>query len=140
MAAVERSQIGVERSQIGMDAQMEGRRRRLGISRPVLARRSGVSLPTVNRILGGGCEHATYASLKAVAQALGMDFALKSTVDELDLAEQQARAKAEVIARMVQGTSALESQAVDPETYRQIVAQTVHVLMAGSRRKLWSPG
>ena len=109
------------------------------MSRAVLARRSGVSLPTVNRIVGGGVEHATYASLKAVADALGMDFELKNTIDELDLAEQQAQAKAEVIARMVQGTSALESQAVDPETYRQIIRQTVHELMAGPRRRLWSP-
>jgi len=40
---------------------------------------------------------------------------------------------------MVQGTSALESQAVDSETYRQMVRQTMHELMAGSRRRLWNP-
>jgi transcriptional regulator with XRE-family HTH domain len=109
------------------------------MSRPLLAQRSGVSLPTVNRILGGDAGHTAYATLKAVARALGMDFELKSTIGEQDFAEQQARAKAEVIARMVQGTSALESQAVDADTYRQIVGQTVHLLMAGSRRRLWSP-
>ncbi len=111
----------------------------LGMSCPLLALRSGVSLPTVQRILRDGGEHATYASLRAVAQALGMDFELRNTCDAQAFAERQAQAKTEVIARMVQGTSALESQAVDSGTYRQMVSQTVHELMAGPRRRLWSP-
>jgi transcriptional regulator with XRE-family HTH domain len=118
---------------------MERRRKALGISRPCLARRSGVSLPTVNRMLSGGCEHSTYANLRAVALALGMDVEVRSTVSEQEFAEHEAQSKAEVIARLVQGTSALESQAVDADTYGQIVRQTVHELMAGSRRRLWSP-
>jgi hypothetical protein len=68
-----------------------------------------------------------------------MDFELRSTTDEQAFAERQARTKAEAIVRMVQGTSALESQAVDSDTYRQMVSQTVHELMAGPRRKLWNP-
>jgi transcriptional regulator with XRE-family HTH domain len=117
---------------------MERRRKALRMSRPALALRSGVSLPTVNRILGDAVLHATFANVMAVAAALGMEFELKTTIDEQDFAEEQAQAKAELIARMVQGTSALESQAVDPDTYRQIVRQTVHDLMAGPRRRLWS--
>ena len=127
-------------SQSEIAAQLERRRRALGMSLPILAQRSGASLPTVNRILRGAADRASYATLKAVARALGMDFELRSTIGEYEFAEQQARVKAEVVARMVQGTSALESQAVDADTYRQIVAQTVHALMAGSRRRLWSPG
>ena len=129
----------VGHSPLGITAQMERRRKGLGISRPLLARRSGVSLPTVNRILGGGGEHAAYSSLKAVALALGMEFELRNLTDEQEFSEQQAQSKAEVIARMVQGTSALESQAVDLDTYKQIVRQTAHELMAGSRRRLWNP-
>jgi len=105
----------------------------------LLALRSGVSLPTVQRILRDGGEHATYATVKAVAHALGMDLELRNTVDEQDFAERQARTKAEAIVRMVQGSSALESQAVDAETYRHMVDQTVHELMAGPRRRLWNP-
>lgn len=104
----------------------------------LLAERSGVSLPTVQRILRDGEEHTTFANLKAVAKALGMNFELRDTCDEHDFAEQQALMKAEAIASMVQGTSALESQAVDRDSYRQMVKQTVHELMAGSRRRLWS--
>ena len=68
-----------------------------------------------------------------------MDFELRSTSDEQAFAERQAETKAEVIVRMVQGTSALESQAVDSDTCRQMVSQTVHELMAGPRRRLWNP-
>jgi transcriptional regulator with XRE-family HTH domain len=119
-------------------AKMEGRRKALGLSRQVLSRRSGVSLPTVNRILGGGLENSTFANITSIANALGMDIEIKNTIDEQGMAEQQAQAKAESIARMVQGTSALESQAVDNETYKQIILQTCHELMAGPRRRLWS--
>jgi transcriptional regulator with XRE-family HTH domain len=127
------------RSQSGIAVQMQRRRKALRISCQLLALRSGVSLPTVQRILHDGGEHATYATLTAVARALGMDFELRSTSDEQAFAERQAQTKAEVIARMVQGTSALESQAVDSDTYRQMVSQTVHELMAGPRRRLWNP-
>ena len=124
--------------QSGVAVQMRRRRNALRISCKLLALHSGVSLPTVQRILRDGGEHATYANLTAVARALGMDFALKSTCNEQTFAERQAETKAKVIARMVQGTSALESQAVDSGTYRQMVKQTVHELMAGTRRRLWS--
>jgi hypothetical protein len=90
-------------------------------------------------MLRNGERHATYANLEAVAAALGMGFELRCRCNEEDLAEQQALTKAEAIARMVQGTSALESQAVDDETYAQIVKQTVRELMIGPRRRLWSP-
>jgi transcriptional regulator with XRE-family HTH domain len=105
----------------------------------LLAERSGVSLPTVQRILRDGGEHTTYANLEAVALALGMSFELRSTCDEQDFAEQQALTKAKAIARMVQGTSALESQAIDSDAYQQMVKQTVHELMTGTRRRLWEP-
>ena len=68
-----------------------------------------------------------------------MDFELRNTADEQTFAEQQAESKARTIVRIVQGTSALEAQGVDSGTRQQMVKQTVHQLMAGSRRKLWSP-
>ena len=54
------------------------------------------------------------------------------------LTVEQARKKAEQVARLVQGTSALESQAVDAKTYKRLVEKTYHELLAGSRRRLWS--
>jgi transcriptional regulator with XRE-family HTH domain len=130
--------MGTSFSQSGIATLMERRRKSLGMSRQILAKRSGVSVPTVNRVLGDGWENTSYANLKAIATALGMEFELRNTVNEQIFAEQQAEAKARTIARMVQGTSALEAQAVNPETYMQIISQTMHELMAGSRRRLWS--
>ena len=118
--------------------ELERRRKALGISRQLLAQRSGVSLPTVARILSSSVENSTFANLRSVARALGMDFEIKSTANAQEFAEQQAYTKAKKIARLVQGSSALESQAVDNETYHQIISQTTHELMAGSRRRLWS--
>ena len=129
----------IRQAPVEIAAQMERRRKALRMSCPLLAMRSGVSLPTVQRILHNGGEHATYANLMAVARALGMEFELKDTSDAQTFMEQQAQTKAEAIASMVQGTSALESQAVDSDTYPQMVRQTVHELMAGPRRRLWSP-
>ncbi len=102
-----------------------------------LASRSGVSEPTIKRILGGRLDEASFANVTAVAQAMGskLDFR-ESDVDELCRA--QARKKAELVARLVQGTSALESQAVDSVTYQRLVEKSYHELLAGSRRRLWT--
>jgi transcriptional regulator with XRE-family HTH domain len=102
-----------------------------------LAERSGVSMPTVKRILGGQIGEASFAKVAAIVQALGVSIDLDET-DADELCRRQARLKAEQIARLVQGTSALESQAVDSETYNRLVEKSYHELLAGSRRRLWS--
>jgi transcriptional regulator with XRE-family HTH domain len=130
--------INHDHSSCKIALELERRRKALGISRQLLAQRSGVSLPTVTRILCASVENSTFANLKSVARALGMDFEIKEIANPQEFAEQQARSKAKKIASLVQGTSALESQAVDDETYNQIISQTTHELMAGSRRRLWS--
>lgn len=113
------------------------RRAALGMSLATLARRSGVSEPTVNRIFGGRLGAASFANVDAVARALGVSLAIaESDVDRACRA--QARHKAEQIARLVQGTSALESQAVDAATYNRLVEKSYRELLAGSRRRLWS--
>ena len=113
------------------------RREALGMSFSTLARRSGVSEPTVKRILGGQLGEASFANVAAVAQALGATLALQET-DADELCRRQARRKAEHVARLVQGTIALESQAVDAQVYRRLVEKSYHELLAGSKRRLWS--
>ena len=57
--------------QFGIGARIGNwRRKALRMSRKLLALRSGVSLPTVTRIVRNGGEHATYANLTAVARRL----------------------------------------------------------------------
>jgi transcriptional regulator with XRE-family HTH domain len=113
-------------------------RESLGMSYAVLASRCGVSLPTVQRILQqGGIGAASFANVAAVANALGATLDM-STPDPDELCRRQARHKAEQVARLVQGTSALESQAVDRESYNQLIEKSYRQLLAGSKRKLWS--
>jgi transcriptional regulator with XRE-family HTH domain len=113
------------------------RREALGMSFAVLASRSGVSEPTVKRILGGRMGEASFANVVAIADALGVSLNASETAPD-ELCRQQARCKAERIARLVQGTSALENQAVDAPAYQRLVEQCYHELLAGSKRKLWA--
>lgn len=116
---------------------LTARRKALGMTHAALAERSGVSEPTVKRILAGHLAEASFANVAAIAQALGASFSL-SEIDPDELCRQQARAKAEHIARLVQGTSALENQALDAQTYNRLVERSYHELLAGPRRRLWS--
>ena len=114
------------------------RRKDLGISFEALAKRSGVSMPTVVRILSGKNPHASFANVAAIADALGMTVSLRSTVSAQAIREHQAETKARKLVGMVQGTSGLESQAVDAEQIDAMTRQTLHELLAGSSRVLWS--
>lgn len=113
------------------------RREALGMSVSALAERSGVSEAAVKRILGGRAPEASYAHVMAIAGVLGVAVGGEE-VGEDELLRREARAKAERVARLVQGTSALESQAVDRGTYERLVERSYHELLAGSRRRLWS--
>src|SRR5437868_1902312 len=112
------------------------RRRKLGISYAALARRSGVSMPTVVRLLSGRHLSASLRNVVAVADALGVDFQVREVTPVHELREQQAAQKAQRLTRMLQGTSGLEAQALDRETVSAMTRQTVHELLAGSPRKL----
>jgi transcriptional regulator with XRE-family HTH domain len=116
--------------------QLDLRRRKLGMGLGALARKSGVSMRTVCRVLKGQGE-VSFAGVCAIASALGMRVDLTPIVDVDGMREREARKKAERLVDMVQGTSGLEAQAVDKGTIRQMVHQTVHELLAGSGRKLW---
>lgn len=118
-------------------AELDLRRRELRMPVLVLAKRSGVPFRTVQRIIGGRHDKATWASVHALARALGLDLELRSVVDAESLREQQARKKAERLMRMVQGTAALEAQAVAPQKYEQMLRRTIHEILAGPARKLW---
>lgn len=116
---------------------LDQRRRDLAMTYAVLAERSGVSEPTIKRILGGHVRDASFGHVAAVATALGVSLEFGET--DLDtLRQEQARKKAVALARLVQGTSALESQAVDSKAFQQLVEKSYHELLAGPARRLWS--
>jgi transcriptional regulator with XRE-family HTH domain len=118
--------------------ELDKRRRDLGLSCELLSRRSGVSLPTVQRILSGRHRTASFSNVVAIAESLGLGVGFFSKVDPRKMKRDQASRKARKLVGLVQGTSGLEGQAVDRETVESMVEQTTHELLAGSNRKLWS--
>lgn len=116
---------------------LEVRRKQLRMSYPALAKRSGLSVATVRRILANHYDRASFSNVAAVARALGVEFALRPMVPEYTFVEQQAHEKARRLVGLVQASSGLEAQAVDEATVNRMVSQTVHDLMAGSRSRIW---
>lgn len=117
---------------------MNLRRMELGMSYAALANRSGVSSPTVHRILSGDHEGARYSNVLAIAGALGVRLRIDSDTSSECFRQQNARRKAQRLVGMVQATSALEGQAVRDDTVDGMVLRTVHELCAGPSRKLWA--
>jgi transcriptional regulator with XRE-family HTH domain len=125
----------MSRKQLG--TLLDLRRRRLGMTFSSLAKRSGVSMPTVVRILLGREHSGNFANVVAIAEALGLGVRFDEKTKIEDLREKQARRKAERLVGLVQGSSGLEGQAVNSRMIRQMVQKTTHELLVGSRRKLW---
>lgn len=116
---------------------LESRRKELGMTTQVLARRSRVSRSTVCRILQGEYSSVTHGNLAAVAQALGMRFSLEPEVGAREYLERAAEKKARYAVAMVQGTMGLEEQGVKPEVEEQLFQEVKGELLSGSRRKVW---
>ena len=117
---------------------LDTRRQELGMTFEALSKRSGVPVSTLKAIYKKGVEHATFANVAAIAEALGVDIEFANEMDSYELLHQQAVKKARELVGMVQATSGLESQAVAQSQIEKMVQQLVHKLMAGSRRKLWA--
>ncbi|MGD0516338.1 MAG: helix-turn-helix domain-containing protein [Thermoguttaceae bacterium] len=122
---------------------LDKRRKRLGMSRAILAMRSQVSQPTVTRILTGKESAPRLPNVQAIAAALGVSLIIGANLrveEDLDVNEfrrRQALKKARRLNSMIQGTMGLESQAVDAHTLDEMLNRTVKDLLVGSRRRLW---
>jgi len=111
------------------------RRRRLRIPYRAIAKRSGVSPLTVQRVLKGESS-GTFETVAAIAKALGVSLRFVDDITVHELRRQEARAKAQRLVRMVQASSQLEGQGVDDEAMEDMVAQTTAELLASNVR-LW---
>jgi transcriptional regulator with XRE-family HTH domain len=118
-------------------AELEKRRRELGMSTTALAQRSRVSLPTVNRIMSSRHPRPVFAHVAAIAQALGVDLAAVPKDSSDARRRTQARAKARRLVGLVQGTAGLEGQAVAPSDAEHMIERTA-VQLLRSKRKLWA--
>jgi transcriptional regulator with XRE-family HTH domain len=113
------------------------------MSKADLARRAGISVPTVRRLLSGREKRARTDIVAAIADALGVEVRLSASPSVYESSkvsefrEAHARAKAKRLARLVQGTMALEAEAVGMDVLDAMEEQNVHALLAGSGRRLW---
>ena len=102
---------------------------------------SGVSVPTVYRILAEQNSEASWSNVQAIAQALGFDVAFQPKMSAQDMRHKQAVQQANWITKMAQATSALDAvRAVDQLLSPRLGLrdQTVHELLAGPNRRLWA--
>jgi DNA-binding phage protein len=118
--------------------QLEGRRRELRMSMGIVAERCGLGLRTIQRVLSGLEPKANLATVLLIANALGLELTPSQRMSAHRFRQQQANQKAAKLASMVQGTSALESQAVPEPAQRDIRHQIAARLISGSPRELWS--
>ena len=102
-----------------------------------LARRCGVSISTLKRVFGGEVT-ASFSTVSAIAEAMGVRLGITHAEDVAAMRQRQARAKARSLVGLVQGTSALEGQAVDPTDIELMEQRTTAELLSGSARRLWA--
>ena len=115
---------------------LESRRQRLHMSKAALARRARVPLTTVHRILSGKEKNPGIRNVAAIAGALGLEM-LGEPQSAFEFRKTQATEKATRLVRMLQGTMALEAQAVDQNAIKGMVDQTACELLSGPTRSLW---
>ena len=117
---------------------IERRRKSLGMSCQALARRSGLSLRTVQRALSGSPAGVQASSLVAMAHAVGADVDMVHERRLLAVQKEQARAKARRLAAWSQGSAALEGQAVPPSAVNDATDRLAIKLLSGPPIRLWS--
>lgn len=112
------------------------RKQQLHITVDNLAKLSGVSIRTINRVLKN--EDVKLSTIEHVTNFLGLDFAGNEQVPLKVLKEQRAHEKALLLASIVQGTSALEMQGLEDDSLNSIIASYEQEFLNGSYQDtLW---
>lgn len=109
----------------------------LGLTNAEISKISGVSKTTVDRVMAGRHDRATFANIARIAAALEMDVRFVPIESADAVLERRAKIKAKRIVDSVQASSGLEAQALGARELQQMTKRTVHELMAGPRRRLW---
>jgi transcriptional regulator with XRE-family HTH domain len=117
---------------------LAARRKELRMSLQVVAKRSGLGLRTVQRVLSEREPNAKLDTVLRIADALNIELRPKEAGSAHLVRKRQAMKKAANLVSMVQGTSALESQAIPKNDLRDIKAEMAARLSTGSSRQLWA--
>ena len=115
---------------------LDDRRRELGMPIHALVKLSGVPVATVKRILADPGP-ARFESVAAIGQVLGVNYATAQIVPVEQVLHDRVLAKAQYVARIVQGTQGLEAAGVDESGFQQLVTVATQALLSGKKRKLW---
>ena len=112
------------------------RKKELNITVENLAKLSGVSVRTINRLLKN--EDVKLSTIERVTDFLGLDFAGNEVVSLEELKKQRAREKALFLASIVQGTSALEMQGLEEDSLKNIITNYEEAFLKGEyKNTLW---
>jgi len=109
----------------------------LGIGHAMLANKTGVSAPTIKRILSGKKASAHFDHVLSLAQALGVDLRAKIIDDAEKIRRQQATQQALIIMKLVRGNAALEGHKLGRMAYKRMLEKTIYELLSGPEKKLW---
>ena len=117
---------------------LDQRRRALDMPLNELRSRANVSLSTVQRVLAGepGARIEVVAAIGDALGVRGLNFPEAQPATEMR--RLQAVLKARKIVGMVQGTSALEAQAVSESAKELMIEKTINELLSGPRSQLWA--
>ena len=110
--------------------QIIARKEQLNITIDNLAKLSGVSVRTINRVLKN--EDVKLSTIEHVTNFLGLDFAGNEQVGLSELKKQRAKEKALFLVSIVQGTSALEIQGLEDDSLNKIIASYEKEFLSGS--------
>jgi transcriptional regulator with XRE-family HTH domain len=122
---------------------LERRRRDLGMTWDALAARSRVSRATLCRLLKERQTAASFETVISVAEALGVAVQFDGAALRAEPigVETFLKRRVEHLARklvgMVQGTMALESQALGKRELAKLVKKVSDDLLSGSKSRLW---
>ena len=117
---------------------LANRRRALGMPIDELSTRAGVSVSTVKRFLTGKLWPTGDRALR-ISESLGVpQFNLARAQDTERMRMKQAIRKARQIVDLTQGTMALEAQAVDEATKKNVERMMAYRLLHGPRVRLWT--
>ena len=106
------------------------RKQKLHITIDNLAKLSGVSVRTVNRVLNN--EDVKLSTIELLTNFLGLDFAGNEQMSLQELKQQRAHQKALFLASLVQSTSALEMQGLDRENLNNIISMYEKEFLVGA--------
>lgn len=108
----------------------------LGLTEVQIARDTGISQPTVHRILSGRHHRAAWNDIAAIAHRLGVELIAESN-NAYAMIMRRAEEVAQDIVDATQATSQLEGQGFSDQKQEEFIQQTKAELLAGPKRRLW---